>query len=671
MLKDIIKDGPIPTEEAINIAIQIAEGLEAAHKKGIVHRDIKSQNIMITNEGKVKIMDFGLAKVGKGTQLTQIGSTVGTIAYMSPEQTRGEVVNHRTDIWSFGIVLYEMLTGDLPFKGNYDQAIIYSILNEEPLPAEQINERLRHIIDKSLKKNPDERYKNAGEIAEELRTIDKSGPEKKAISEKSKFPWIAAGIAAIAIATTLYIFLPDSKGGEEATTAKIKTIAILPFDDLSPKKDQGYFSDGLSEELINVLSRNKKLRVTAKTSSFTFKDKGFDIKTIAAKLKVKNILEGSVRKAGNNLRISADLVNVATDATLWSNSYDGTLNNIFTLQDSISGNVAEALNAALLGKEAVKPEQKTDPEAYNNYLLGNHFFDLQGKVNLMKAEGYYKKALMIDSGYAPVWVGLSRVHSSQADLAYVPVDKGYTEARSEVKRALKLDPNLASAYGRLGWIKTKYDWDWTGAEEAFRKGLELEPENANVINGTARLAQTLGHLDDAIKLMHQVIEINPVNLDGYYNLGFYTWYAGLPNESITAFRKCLELNPQYPGAHLQIALDYIYKSKPDSALMEIQDETEPVWIIFGLLIIYYTLGKKKESDEKLAEFIKKFQNVGAFQAAEIYAFRNDKDKAFKWLERAYKQHDTGCYRTKGDPLMSNIVNDPRYAEFLIKLKLPL
>ena len=670
-LKDRIKSGAIPIDEAINIANQIAEGLEAAHKNRIVHRDIKSQNIMITNDGKVKIMDFGLAKLRGGSQLTRMSSTIGTVAYMSPEQTQGNKVDSRADIWSFGVVLYEMLIGKLPFKGDYDQAIIYSILNEEPEFVNEIDEELKHIISKSLAKNPEERYQTAGEIAEELRTESLSGEVKRTKTNKSKMPWILAGAAVVVIALAMYLVMPTSKDGEETKTSEVKTIAILPFDDLSPQKDQGYFSDGLSEELINVLSRDKNLRVTAKTSSFSFKDKGFDIKTIAAKLKVKNILEGSVRKAGNNLRISADLVNVETDATLWSNSYDGTLNNIFALQDSISGNVAEALNAALLGKDAAKPEQKTDPEAYNNYLLGNHFFDLQGKDNYKKAEEYYNNALLIDSTYAPAWVGLSKVHSAQAGLAYIPVDEGYSKARKEIKTALSLNPNFAAAYAQLGEIKSSYDLDWSGADEAYKKGLQLEPENTDVINGAAQLARTLGHLDEAIELIRHVIEINPVSLDGYFSLGFYTWYAGKYDESIAALRKCLELNPQYPEAHLQIALDYLYKGKTDSALAEIKLEAEPAWKVIGLPIVYYALGRKKESDTKLAEFIKGYQDVGAYQAAEIYAFRNEKDKAFEWLDRAYKQHDTGCYLFKGDPLLRNIEKDPRYKAFLKKLKLPL
>ena len=672
-LKDLVETGHalfLQRDEIIKIAIQIAEGLEAAHKEGITHRDIKSSNIMIAESGIVKIMDFGLAKVSGRTKLTKMGSTMGTIDYMSPEQARGEEVDNRTDIWSFGVVLYEMLTGKMPFRGDYDQATIYSILNEEPKPAADIDAGLQHIISKSLNKNPDERYQSAGEIAEELRTIS-TGEKLKYTSTKkqSKLRRIAAGVVVVIIAIALYLFMPSSKSVKESET--IKTIAILPFTNLSPDPNQGYFADGLSEELIDFLSKNPQLRVTAKTSSFSFKGTKTDIKTIAAKLNVNNILEGSVQKAGNNLRISADLVDVETDATLWSNTYNGTMNNIFALQDSISGNVAEALKVSLLGKEAAKLKQKTDPEAYNDYLLGNHFFDLRGKENWEKAEDYYEKALSIDSSYAPAWVGLSRVHSQQAHQGYVPVDEGNPKARKEAEKALELNPNLADAYAQIGRIKNLYDWDWTGADEAFKKGLELEPKNVDVINGAALLAATLGRFDDAIKLERRIIDIDPVHLSGYLDLGLYTWYSGLPDESIAVLRKCLELNPQYPEAHLFIGNDYIEKGKPDSALLEIQKETAPFWKDYGLAIVYHALGKKKEADDKLTDLIKSDANDAAFQIAEIYAYRNEKDKAFEWLEIAYKQRDGGCADIIGDPLMRNLIKDPRYAAFMKQMKLPL
>ena len=463
--------------------------------------------------------------------------------------------------------------------------------------------------------------------------------------------------------------MPSSKNVQ--TTEKIKTIAVLPFADLSPNKDQGYFSDGLSGELINVLSKNPKLRVTARTSSFSFKGTNADIKTIASKLNVNNILEGSVQKAGNNLRISADLVNVETDATLWSNTYNGTMNNIFALQDSISGNVAEALNAALLGKEAAKTEQKTDPEAYNDYLLGEHFLKLQGQENLETAEGYYKKAITIDSIYAPAWVGLSTVHSNQGSNGYVPVDEAYGKARKEVETALNLDSNLADGYAQLGNIKSNYNWDWSGADEAYKKGLALEPENTKVINGASTLAWIFGRYDEAVKLTRKVIEIDPVSINGYSSLSYTLYYQGKYDESIASCRKSLELNPQYPSIHMIMSFDYLRKGMPDSALAEIKKEHEPWMQESGIAMVYYALGKKKEADDKLADFIKDFQNVGAYQVAEIYAFRNEKDKAFEWLNRAYKQRDTGCLLFKNDPLLLNLFKDPRYTAFLKKMKLPL
>jgi serine/threonine protein kinase/tetratricopeptide (TPR) repeat protein len=669
-LKEIIKSEIPNLQSVINYATQIAEGLQAAHEKGIIHRDIKSSNIMITPKGQVKIMDFGLAQVaGIGMEFSKEYTTLGTAAYMSPEQAQGEFVDARTDIWSFGVVLYEMLTGRLPFTGDYEQQIIYSILNDDPEPTVRLTPEIVQILQKTLAKNPNQRFQSIGEMVNALQTIEsKNSVKTKIIKKSAKLAyWIAATVLVLFI-IVFYLFKPFSKA--VAVQDKVKTIAVLPFTDLSPQGDQGYFSDGLSEELINVLSKNPKLRVTARTSSFSFRGDNLDIKTIAAKLSVKNILEGSVQKEGNNLRISADLVNVETDATLWSNSYDGTLKDIFGLQDSISHSVAEALNATLLGKDNTAQEQKTVPEAYNAYLIGNHFSNLRDKEDLLKAVGYYENALSIDSAYAPAWVGLSQTHSRLADNGYMPLDEGYKKARMEVEKALKLDPNLAVAYSQMGWIKQYFDWDWEGADESYQKALDLESGNADVLSGAATLAFTLGRFKKAIRLIHRSIKLDPLRIAGYNNLGLFYWYADSTDKSEADFKKALELNPRYPSGHMMLGRIYLFEGKSDSALTEMMKEIDPDWRMYGLALVYYAAGKEKEADGILKEFINKYQNVDAFQIAEICAYGGNKDKAFDWLRRAYDQRDGGLAQIEGDPMFGNIQKDPRYLEFMKKLKLP-
>jgi serine/threonine protein kinase len=696
-IKKIIenKSESLTIKKILEIALKVCEGLAAAHEKNIVHRDIKSDNIMLTSKEQAKIMDFGLAKLKGATKLTKEGSTVGTAAYMSPEQAQGEDVDNRSDIFSFGVVLYEMLTTHLPFPGEHQAALIYSLLNETPQPVARFNDKvsqeLERIVFKALEKDKEERYQHADDMLADLRKERKSLEYAKsgyvkasAINQISKektsgitiknlriIILIAVVVLLVALSLILKPFglwegqIPSSRTIKE--TEAIKTIAVLPFVNMSSDPNQEYFSDGISDELINRLSRNPKLRVTARTSSFYFKGKDVNIKTIAQTLNVKHILEGSVRKSGNNLRISADLVNAETEATLWFNTYDGTMNNIFALQDSISGNVAEALNTALLGKEA-KPEQKINPEAYNNYLLGNHFFELWGKENFEKAEIYFNKAISIDSSYAPAWVGLSQTHSRLADGLYIPHNEGFTKASREAEKALELNPNLADAYAQMGWIRMVYNWDWIGADETFKKGLELELGNVNISIHASELATTLGRFDEAIKLLNRVIEIDPVNLAGYHDLGIDSRRTGAPDESIAYFKKCLELKPQSTTEHMLIGLNYLEKGKADSAMVEMQKETSQEWQTFGFAIVYCALGRKMEADDKLAKFI---QSDWAYQIAEIYAYRNEKDKAFEWLDKAYKQRDGGLTEIVGEPLLRNIVKDPRYAPFMKKMKLPM
>jgi serine/threonine protein kinase/tetratricopeptide (TPR) repeat protein len=699
-LKHTINGMPMEIDQVLEIGVQIADGLNVAHAKHIIHRDIKPANIFLTQHGQAKLLDFGLAKqtgmestetemptASTPKDLTKSGSTMGTVSYMSPEQARGKELDARSDLFSFGVVLYEMTTGKLPFEGHSTGELLEAIFTKEPVAPVRLNSKvpakLEEIIAKAMEKDRNLRYQSAAEMRTDLQRLKRDtsqqltsgGPAplpanvatEKKTSKVSLWIGVFAIVALILAAITLY----SSRKTKAPEVASGKTaVAVLPFTNLSADKEQEYFSDGLSEELLNVLAKNPKLQVTSRTSAFSFKGKEVDIKTIAQKLNVTHVLEGSVRKAGNELRVTAQLIEVATDSHLWSQTYDRKMENIFAVQDEIAASVAEALKVTLEGEQTPKA-QDTNPEAYNAYLQGRYFQDRRTKEGFEKAISYYEQALKIDPNYARAWVGLSRVHGNQAGLGHIAMEEGMNKARKEAKKALVLNPTLAEAYAQIGWIKMIYDWDWTGADAALDKALELEPANADVVRRAANLASTLGRFDEAITLNRRTIELDPLRVVAYNNMGLSYYFAGRFNEAEAAFRKVLELNPQQPGSHLLLGQIYLVQSKLPEALAEIQREQDPLFRGMGLALVYHAEGKKKEAEDVLTAFIEKSQDAWAVQIAEIYAYRGEIDKAFEWLERAYKQRDLGLSEIKGNPLLRNLEKDSRYTAFLQKMKLPV
>jgi TolB-like protein len=445
------------------------------------------------------------------------------------------------------------------------------------------------------------------------------------------------------------------------------SVAILPFVNMSADQEQEYFCDGLTEELITKLSQIQELKVAARTSAFVFKGKTADIREVGEKLRVKNVLEGSVRKSGPRIRITAQLINAADGFHLWSDTYDREEGDILAVQDEIANSVAGTLRVALLGDERTAPETDVS-EAYNAFLMGNYFYRQQTRESLEKAGRYYEKAIQLDPGFARAWAGLGATYTFQAGNGYIASKKGFDLAKSAIKKALALDKNLAYAYRVHGWIQMSCDWDWTAAEASYRKAVLLEPARGAV--EMAQLFIALGRFDTAATLARRAAEIDPISVQPYATLGLAYWYGGRFDEAVAAYLKIQEFNPEFPALHGLIGLVYITQLKAQEALAALDQVKDPIWRLPGMAMVYHTRGRKTQSDAALAEFIEKYQAGGAYNVAQVYAFRGETDRAFEWLDKAYAQHDGGMFLCSVDPLLENLRGDSRYKALLKKMGFP-
>jgi TolB-like protein len=473
-----------------------------------------------------------------------------------------------------------------------------------------------------------------------------------------KFVLDASREAALIESTTQAVTEQAAVAEKSASFGTEKSIAVLPFVDMSPEKDQEYMSDGIAEELLNLLARIPELKVTSRSSAFSFKGEKINIPDVAKKLKVAYILEGSVRKAGEQLRITAQLIDTSTDTHLWSATYDRSLDNIFAIQDEISNEVIKALRIQLLGD--APSTASTDTEAYTLYLKGKHFEALDGMESWELSESAYKAALAIDPNYAPAWAGLSFTLNNRAIFGYIDVHEGTEASRQAAIRALELDDTLADAWAALAAIQFTYDWDWDRAAGTIRTALQYGPRNMVALETATAIYRGLGRSEQAIDIARKAVELDPISLSSLRNLAVTYWLAGKFSESEKMFYQIMELYPELETIRAFLAVQLQLQEKPEEAMRFIDPDSENVWQRFASAMVLYSLGRDEDSMRVLGGLIEEYNEALAFQIAEIHAVRGSPDEAFEWLELAYQQKDAGFIQILLDPFLVSLHDDPRW-----------
>jgi len=682
-LKQRISKGPLDQAGALDIAVQVAEGLEEAHKKGIVHRDIKPGNIMLTKKGTAKVMDFGLAKISGRSLITREAKTMGTVAYMSPEQAKGEVVDHRSDIWSLGVVLYEMITGQLPFKGEHDQSIIHSILNHKPGPITKILKDLslglEQVIAKALEKNPYKRYRSMEDFLNDLRAIAeglkplraKAGLFRGRILGLKKV-YAYAGLACILIFAVLAILFLPPKGGQ-----MLDSIAVMPLENLSGDPDQDSLAESIHDDLITNLAGLSSLKtVIARRTVMRFKGKDTPPQKIAQELHVKALITGALRRTGDSVRVTAQLINPVTGSQVWASYYERDMRDIISLENEIVAAIAREVNLQLTPQEKSRLAggRTVNAEAYVAYTKGRFYLNKLTPEGLKMGLDYMQQAIDKDPTnplpYAALALGYCRIGHGTA-----PPPDAFAKAKAAALKAQELGGTLAETEAALGQIKLFEEWDWEGGRQALEQALALNPSLPDARRMYSWYLLLTGRKDEAIAAMKRAIEVDPLTPLWSSDLGWQYWGAGRYQEAMDATQKALELNPDFNQALCWLGYLYADKGMFQEAIAAHQKlrAVSPPWR-WPLVRTYAMAGRKDEARKMLAELLEaKPKPTGAWDGwflPEVYAALGDKDEAFRWLEAAVEERSTFVPWMRDNPAYAPLRSDPRFQDLVRRMKLP-